>query len=91
MRRRVVIAGRVQGVAYRAWVKRSADRLGLTGWVRNRRDGCVEAVFSGPDGLLDDMVRRCWFGPPASKVLAVEVLPVGEEAEFVGFDIRPTI
>ena len=50
---RVRIAGRVQGVGYRYWTERVAGELGLTGWVRNRRDGTVEAVFSGAAG------RRC--------------------------------
>ena len=62
--RHVVVRGRVQGVGYRAFVEDEALRLGLEGWVRNRRDGTVEAVFSGPDETVAAMIEACRRGPP---------------------------
>jgi len=69
----VVIAGRVQGVWFRAWTAQEANRRGLSGWVRNRRDGTVEAAFQGPADRVDDMVRACRRGPPAARVARVAV------------------
>jgi len=69
----VVARGRVQGVGYRAFVEETALRLGLEGWVRNRRDGTVEAVFSGADDLVEQMIAACRRGPPAARVEAVDV------------------
>jgi acylphosphatase len=83
------IEGRVQGVAFRAWTEDAAIELGLDGWVRNRRDGTVEAVFSGPSEAVEDMLSRCRTGPPAARVSHVEI--VGEEAwTEPGFQVRPT-
>ena len=56
--RHVTIRGRVQGVGYRVWVDYTATSLGLEGWVRNRRDGSVEAVFAGPSDIVEQMVER---------------------------------
>ncbi|MGF1592829.1 MAG: acylphosphatase, partial [Kiloniellaceae bacterium] len=60
---RVVVSGRVQGVWFRAWTEREAKALGLDGWVRNRRDGSVEAVLAGPDDAVAAMVAALWEGP----------------------------
>src|SRR3546814_4750154 len=59
---RVVISGRVQGVWYRAWTERQAAALGLDGWVRNRRDGTVEAVLSGDVAVVEQMISELWDG-----------------------------
>ena len=69
---RLRIHGRVQGVSYRAWAVRQARQLGLVGWVRNRTDGSVEAVVSGPASAVREMVGRCRRGPPAAIVRSVE-------------------
>ena len=61
--RRVVVRGRVQGVGYRAWTEDTAILNGLDGWVRNRRDGTVEAVFAGPAEAVDGMIEACRRGP----------------------------
>lgn len=66
--RRVRIHGRVQGVWYRGWTVRKATDLGLRGWVRNRSDGTVEALFSGPSASVDAMIEACHAGPPAARV-----------------------
>ena len=60
----VRIHGRVQGVWYRAWTQQEALKLNLTGWVRNRRDGTVEAVFAGPRIQVEAMIKVCHEGPP---------------------------
>lgn len=86
---RIVISGRVQGVGFRAWIERRARELGLSGWVRNRRDGTVEAVFHGPADSVKEMIGHCRRGPARA---SVEVLERYEEAEppISGFMIRPS-
>ena len=69
---RVVISGRVQGVGYRAWTEYTAIKLGLEGWVRNRRDGTVEALFVGPDETVETMLEACRQGPPGARVEAID-------------------
>lgn len=87
---RVRLHGRVQGVWYRRWAEERAGDLGLDGWVRNRRDGTVEAVFSGPAEDVDRMVRLCRAGPPHAQVEEMAVLdePV---LDAPGFEVRETI
>jgi acylphosphatase len=72
--RHVVIRGRVQGVGYRAWTEYTALERGLAGWVRNRRDGSVEAVFCGPAEAVADMVDACRGGPRGARADAVDEL-----------------
>lgn len=78
---RVAISGLVQGVGFRAWTEREAVLRNLSGWVRNRRDGSVEAVFSGEAAVVDDMVAACWKGPYDAMVEAVEVTAHDEPVE----------
>ena len=68
----VVVRGRVQGVGYRAWAERTALSRGLTGWVRNCRDGSVEAVFIGDEDAVVAMVGACRTGPAGALVEAVD-------------------
>jgi acylphosphatase len=88
---RVRIEGSVQGVGYRYWTERVARELGLSGWVRNRRDGSVEALFSGAAEDVAEMLERCRDGPPAARVTRIAVIEEGVE---VGggdcFEILPT-
>jgi acylphosphatase len=82
---RVVVRGRVQGVFFRASCRRRASDLGLAGWVRNRADGAVEAVFEGEPGAVEAMLAWCREGPPDASVEAVDVgeePPVGEGGPF---------
>ncbi|MEK9660747.1 MAG: acylphosphatase [Alphaproteobacteria bacterium] len=65
---RVTIGGRVQGVGYRAWTVNTAGEFDLSGWVRNRHDGSVEALFAGPASRVEAMIARCRQGPPAARV-----------------------
>jgi acylphosphatase len=69
--RHVIIRGRVQGVGYRAWTEYTAEQRTIAGWVRNRRDGSVEAVFSGEAGIVREMIDLCRSGPPGSRVDAI--------------------
>lgn len=85
----VIISGHVQGVWYRAWTHQTATGLGLSGWVRNRSDGSVEAVFSGAKGAVGDMLAACRQGPPAAQVDGMEESLVDSPAEH-GFHKRPT-
>jgi len=66
--RQVVIRGQVQGVGYRAWTEYTALELGVQGWVRNRRDGSVEALFVGSPDIVDAMIAACREGPRGSRV-----------------------
>ncbi|OQW58259.1 MAG: acylphosphatase [Proteobacteria bacterium SG_bin9] len=73
--RHVIVSGRVQGVGYRAWLADQAIARGLEGWVRNRRDGTVEAVFAGEGDVLGAMIDDCRRGPPLARVEAVDARP----------------
>lgn len=86
----VRIEGRVQGVGFRAFVEMRAVELGLEGWVRNRQDGSVEAVFQGEEELVAEMLRLCAEGPPASRVDLVETIGEGVGA-YTGFTVRPSV
>ncbi|MGB0748747.1 MAG: acylphosphatase [Magnetospiraceae bacterium] len=86
---RVRITGRVQGVWFRAWTVEQARALGLTGWVRNRQEGSVEAVFTGPLDAVDAMIDRCAEGPPAARVRGVAV-EADLESLAPGFTTLPT-
>jgi acylphosphatase len=90
IQRRLVIHGRVQGVGYRAWACAAARRLGLDGWVRNRRDGTVEAYVRGGQAAVEDLIRRCHEGPPAARVEKVESQPA-DESVTQGFIQRETV
>jgi acylphosphatase len=94
--RRVTIRGRVQGVGYRAFVEHQATALGLQGWVRNRRDGSVEALFAGAADVVFDMVALCRRGPPYARVDALEEEPANSDALHLRlrgerFSVLPTI
>ena len=69
--RHVTVRGRVQGVGYRYFVEHEARARGLEGWVRNRRDGSVEAVFAGPAGPVMAMIAACRRGPSSARVQAL--------------------
>lgn len=86
----LVIEGRVQGVGYRAWTEMEATKLSLSGWVRNRRDGSVEATVSGPETAVHALIRDCWTGPTLARVTAVRAQP-SEPPETSGFRMLPTL
>ncbi|HET6620169.1 MAG TPA: acylphosphatase [Dongiaceae bacterium] len=68
-----LISGTVQGVWFRAWTVQEAQARALDGWVRNRRDGAVEAVFAGPATQVDDMIQACHRGPDSARVADVRI------------------
>ena len=89
---RLKISGQVQGVFYRAWTVAEATKRGLDGWVRNRSDGSVEAVISGPSSKVDELVAACRIGPPRAQVNRIDVGEVDEgEARGPGFRQVPTV
>ncbi len=77
---RVAIRGRVQGVGYRAWTQIEAERRGLRGFVRNRLNGTVEAVFAGPAEAVEVLCAACWKGPRLANVESVEIEDVDASA-----------
>ena len=86
----VIITGYVQGVGFRWWTIQKASALGLIGWVRNRIDNSVEAVFSGSGSAVDTMLEHCWSGPPVAKVNGVRVSDT-QILDVGGFTHRPTV
>jgi acylphosphatase len=86
---RVVIEGRVQGVWFRGWTVEHAHRLGIRGWVRNRRDGQVEALFSGSAEAVDEMISACRGGPPLADVVGITEHPA-EAPDGEGFKALAT-
>ncbi len=85
----VVVEGRVQGVGFRAWVEREAKTRNLGGWVRNRADGSVEAVFAGDAALVRNMVEACHRGPRLASVQAVGTA-IHPDQDWTGFAVWPT-
>jgi acylphosphatase len=85
----VVITGRVQGVGFRLWVEAEAVSRGLEGWVRNRRDGSVEAVFWGEEDAVGAMLEACWEGPGMALVTGVAISDTDEGPS--GFAVRGTL
>jgi acylphosphatase len=88
------IYGQVQGVFFRKWTVQEATKRGLRGWVRNRSDGSVEAVFVGLQSVLGDMVAACRKGPPKAQVERLVQIPgeyAPDEDEVPGFSEMPTV
>jgi len=86
-RARVLVSGKVQGVYYRATTRDTAEEHGVDGWVRNLRDGRVEAVFEGPEDAVEAMVEWCHEGSPAASVDGVEA-EYGDPEGVDGFEVR---
>ncbi len=87
---RAIVSGRVQGVSYRAATADEAQRLGVTGWVRNRRDGTVELEAEGNPEQIAALLAWCEAGPPASRVSGVAVEELGPTGADQAFSITST-
>ena len=87
VRAHVIVTGRVQGVFFRANTVRAAERFGVNGWVRNRRDGTVEAIFEGDEGPVNDAIGWCRQGDPPAGVEDVHVKWEEYSGEYAGFSI----
>lgn len=87
-RAHVYISGRVQGVLFRSSTEEKAFELGIKGWVRNLRDGRVEAVFEGEKEKVDEMLGWCHVGPPHARVTNVEAAWENYTGEFRSFNVR---
>ena len=85
----LVISGAVQGVGYRWTIVEQARRLGVAGWVRNRRNGTVEAMVAGPSEAVSRLLEWARRGPPGASVSDLTATPAA--GEFVGFEHRPTV
>jgi acylphosphatase len=84
--KRLVIAGRVQGVGYRAWMAHKATELGISGWVRNRADGAVEALIAGEVAAVEELSRLCRRGPRLAEVSSIAE-DLSEPPEDPGFHL----
>jgi acylphosphatase len=87
-RAHVFIDGRVQGVFYRAFTRDLAHNLSLNGWVRNLRDGRVEALFEGEKSVIEKAIHACYEGPPGARVSNIEVKWEPYTGEEKGFSVR---
>ena len=88
--RQLVIRGRVQGVGYRMAMTEAAVALGVAGWVRNRRDGAVEALVQGDDATVERVLAWCRRGPPGANVTAIVALVREVDPAVDGFMCRAT-
>jgi acylphosphatase len=87
-RSHVFIEGMVQGVFYRAFTRDIAYSLSLNGWVKNLRDGRVEAIFEGKKDLIEQVIKKCYEGPPGARVTNIEVKWEEFIGDLKGFTIR---
>ena len=87
VRARVIIEGRVQGVFFRHHTEEMALKLGITGWVKNRRDGRVEAVFEGDRDRVDQIIQWCHRGPSEARVTKVDLTWGNYTGEFEDFSV----
>ena len=84
---KLIISGSVQGIGYRAWVKREATHLGVTGWVKNRNDGTVEMVLSGNDQSIKTLIGRLWKGPMFAHVVDITIRPHTKKETLSSFSV----
>lgn len=83
------ISGFVQGIGYRQFVKSNAQRLGLTGWVRNLSDGRVETLVQGEKKNIEELIVLCKTGPMLAEVKDMEVEWIQDQEKFSDFEVRP--
>ncbi len=88
LRVHIILSGRVQGVLFRSRTKHEADIVGVKGWICNRNDDRVEAVFEGEEAAVKKMIEFCKHGPPGAKVVKINITWEDYTGEFSGFEIR---
>lgn len=88
--RQLRILGQVQGVGYRDALRHEAERLGVTGWVRNCRDGTVEAVVQGAPERVEQLIAWARSGPPAARIDDLRVADDGDTHRYTRFERRPS-
>jgi len=88
VRARILVSGVVQGVYFRAYARKEAQRQGIHGWVRNRANGTVEAVVEGEESAVQRFIAWCHHGPPSAAVTEVQVVWEPYRGEFRGFAIQ---
>lgn len=88
MKNHIFISGRVQGVGFRHFIRKNAEALGVTGWVKNLPDGRVEAIFQGNEEQVEELIQRCKKGPVASFVQDIEVRDTEDETVYKSFDVK---
>ena len=87
--KRLIISGRVQGVGYREWLVEKAQALGISGWVRNRLDGSVEALVAGDTAAVEELLRLCRRGPRMARVVSIEE-ELTDPPDYFGFRQVPS-
>ena len=87
MKKHIYITGRVQGVGFRHFIRKNADKLGITGWVKNLPDGRVEAVFQGTEEDVKELISRCKKGPISSYVQDIEVSEIENTQDHRSFEV----
>jgi acylphosphatase len=88
--RQIRVSGIVQGVGFRATMRERAQALGVTGWVRNRADGSVEALAHGPAAAVEALIAWARRGPPAARVSDVQIAEAAAQGAHAGFELRPS-
>lgn len=88
--RQIRVNGFVQGVGFRAAMRDEARKLGITGWVRNRADGSVEALVQGPPAALDAIIHWAGRGPPGARVADVQISERGADVPHARFEVHPS-
>jgi len=88
--KRLIVSGRVQGVGFREWMVETAGSLGVSGWVRNRVDGSVEALIAGDIAAVEEMSRLCRRGPRMAEVTSIDE-EMADPPEYPGFRRAPTL
>jgi len=87
VKKHIFITGRVQGVGFRHFTRKNADKIGITGWVKNLPDGRVEALFQGPEQKVNELIDRCKEGPISAYVKKIDVTKAKDAKDHDSFEV----